>query len=143
MALEKILFGTYTRRVSKGIYEAALNTETGELQDAKLVAEVGSPTYLALSKANKLYAVDKNGDQGGVGVFDFANDLAGLDLIAYSVLIFKGDENSGQEIANQLLASEANCNANNANACQERRDIYPECQQDVEAGDHYHYEGQN
>ena len=78
MALEKILFGTYTRRVSKGIYEAALNTETGELQDAKLVAEVGSPTYLALSKANKLYAVDKNGDQGGVGVFDFANDEATL-----------------------------------------------------------------
>ena len=78
MALEKILFGTYTRRVSKGIYEAALNTETGELQDAKLVAEVGSPTYLALSKANTLYAVDKNGDQGGLAVLNFADDTATL-----------------------------------------------------------------
>lgn len=78
MALEKILFGTYTRRVSKGIYEAALNTETGELQDAKLVAEVGSPTYFALSKANTLYAVDKNGDQGGLAVLNFADDTATL-----------------------------------------------------------------
>ena len=76
MALEKILFGTYTRRVSKGIYEAALNTETGELQDAKLVAEVGSPTYLALSKANTLYAVDKNGHLGGIAVLNFADDTA-------------------------------------------------------------------
>ena len=57
MALEKILFGTYTRRVSKGIYEAALNTETGELQDAKLVAEVGSPTYLALRRPRWCWCV--------------------------------------------------------------------------------------
>ena len=78
MALEKILFGTYTRRVSKGIYEAVLNTETGALADAKLVAEVGSPTYLAVSEASKLYAVDNSGDQGGVAVFDLADGQATL-----------------------------------------------------------------
>jgi 6-phosphogluconolactonase len=78
MALESILFGSYTRRVSKGIYEAELNTETGELQDRRVVAEVGSPTYLTVSKANVLYAVDKNGDQGGLAVYDFVDGKATL-----------------------------------------------------------------
>lgn len=72
MALEKILFGTYTRGASKGIYTANLNNITGQLQDAQLVAELGSPTYLHLSKAGYLYAINKkDADRGGVSVYDY------------------------------------------------------------------------
>jgi 6-phosphogluconolactonase len=78
MALEHILFGTYTKRVSKGIYAADFDTQAGTLANTKLVAEIGSPTYLALSKANKLYAVDKNNGQGGIAVYDYTNGQATL-----------------------------------------------------------------
>lgn len=67
---EKILFGTYTKKTSEGIYEAILDTEKRELTNATLVAKVGNPTYLTTSKAGKLYSVDKHGDQGGVFVLD-------------------------------------------------------------------------
>lgn len=67
---EKILFGTYTKKTSEGVYEAILDTEKRELGAATLVATVGNPTYLTTSKAGKLYSVDKHGDQGGIVVFD-------------------------------------------------------------------------
>ncbi|MCM0598848.1 lactonase family protein [Periweissella fabalis] len=67
---EKILFGTYTKKTSEGIYEAILDTQKRELIDATLVAKVGNPTYLATSKAGKIYSVDKHGDQGGIFVLD-------------------------------------------------------------------------
>lgn len=74
---EKILFGTYTKSASKGIYEATFDDATGTMGPVELVAEVGSPTYVALSKANKLYAVDrKNGEEGGIAMLDYANDQA-------------------------------------------------------------------
>ena len=41
-----ILLGTYTRRMSDGIYSIDLNKETKKLENLTLVAEVGSPTYL-------------------------------------------------------------------------------------------------
>lgn len=67
---EKILFGTYTKKTSEGIYEAILDTDKRELSAATLVAKAGNPTYLATSKAGKLYSVDKHGDKGGIFVFD-------------------------------------------------------------------------
>lgn len=78
MAIEHILFGTYTKRVSKGIYVANFDTESGQLSNQNLVAELGSPTYLALSKANKLYAVDKGDGEGGVAVYDYKDGHATL-----------------------------------------------------------------
>lgn len=78
MATEHILFGTYTKRVSKGIYAADFDSETGQLSNANLVAELGSPTYLALSNANKLYAVDKGNGKGGVAVYDYKDGHATL-----------------------------------------------------------------
>lgn len=72
MALEKILFGTYTHGASKGVYTASLDNTTGLLQDTKLVAEVGSPTYLQLSKAGYLYVINKaTADRGGFSVYDY------------------------------------------------------------------------
>lgn len=73
---EKILFGTYTKKTSKGIYEAILDTDKRELNSASLVAEVGNPTYLATSKAGKIYSVDKHNDKGGVLVLDNTTHLA-------------------------------------------------------------------
>lgn len=75
---EKILFGTYTKSTSKGVYEATFDDQTGEMGPVKLVAEIGSPTYVALSKANKLYAVDRNGDQGGIATLDYKDASADM-----------------------------------------------------------------
>ena len=70
MAVYKILFGTYTKRVSKGIYEAELDTEKKLLQNSTFVGGLTNPTYLAISKANKVYAVENRDGQGGVVTFD-------------------------------------------------------------------------
>jgi len=49
---------------SKGIYRSTFDTETGELGQAELAAEIGSPGFLALHpKRTNLYAVAQN-DQG-------------------------------------------------------------------------------
>ncbi|MCK8638123.1 lactonase family protein [Fructobacillus fructosus] len=70
MSVHHVLFGTYTKKTSKGVYEAAFDSETGQLSNAKLVYEATNPTYLALSKANRAYIVDKRGDLGGVAATD-------------------------------------------------------------------------
>ncbi|MBM7618092.1 6-phosphogluconolactonase [Weissella uvarum] len=68
---KKVLFGSYTKRVSKGIYQADFDETTGKLSGMTAIAEIGSPTYLALSKANHLYAVDKKDQEGGIAVYDY------------------------------------------------------------------------
>lgn len=68
MTSEKVFFGTYTRRVSEGLYQADL--VDGRLNNIQLVSELGSPTYTKLSKNNLIYTVDKVDDQGGVAVVD-------------------------------------------------------------------------
>lgn len=67
---EKILFGTYTKKTSEGIYEAILDPDQRKLTSATLIAQAGNPTYLATSKVGKLYSVDKHDDKGGIFVFD-------------------------------------------------------------------------
>ncbi|MGC6768542.1 lactonase family protein [Enterococcus sp. LJL128] len=66
---EKILLGTYTRRISKGIHEITLDTDKGELTTAELVAEAKGPTYVTESQAGKLYSVIEIGEEGGAGAF--------------------------------------------------------------------------
>lgn len=80
MTTHKILFGTYTKRVSKGIYEAVLDTETKTFSDAQLIAEATNPTYLAVSQANLIYAVNSVDGQGGVTTFD--NDVRPLQALS-------------------------------------------------------------
>ncbi|MGO1337209.1 MAG: lactonase family protein [Leuconostoc fallax] len=70
MTTHKILFGTYTKRISKGIYEAELNTETKQLTNPQFIGSLTNPTYFALSQANKLYAVENRDGQGGVVTMD-------------------------------------------------------------------------
>ncbi|WP_409295289.1 lactonase family protein [Peribacillus sp. SCS-26] len=62
--------GTYTKGDSKGIYSFTLDTDAKKLSGVTLAAELGSPTYVNLSRDNKfLYAVAKDGDKGGVAAY--------------------------------------------------------------------------
>ncbi|MEX0380862.1 lactonase family protein [Leuconostoc sp. MS02] len=70
MAIYKILFGTYTKRISQGLYEAELDTDAQQLQNATFIGELTNPTYLAISKANKVYAVENRDGQGGIVTLD-------------------------------------------------------------------------
>lgn len=58
--------GTYTRGDSKGIYQAQLDRETGELHSLELAAELESPSFLALHPSKPVvYAVSEVADFGG------------------------------------------------------------------------------
>lgn len=63
---QTVYFGTYTRRVSKGIYKAEFDTEKGQLSNLELVAEEPSPTYLAFDQADHLYTVGAKTDKAGL-----------------------------------------------------------------------------
>lgn len=75
-----LYFGTYTRRVSEGIYAADFNVETGELSNRRLLVAEPNPTYLALSTDQFLYSVGAKGDQGGLAAFS-----PDLNLINHAV----------------------------------------------------------
>lgn len=63
--------GTYTRETSEGIYRFTLDEENEKLQNVKVAAKIGSPTYLSFDeKSDYLYAVAQNGDQGGVAAYE-------------------------------------------------------------------------
>ncbi|WP_430616591.1 6-phosphogluconolactonase [Enterococcus sp. DIV0176] len=68
--IEKIILGTYTRRVSEGIYTIDLDTEKKELSGLTLATKEVSPTYLAKSKAGNLYTVTTVDGLGGAGAYD-------------------------------------------------------------------------
>lgn len=73
--IHKILLGTYTRRISQGIYQIELDTTNETLENLALVLAETSPTYLAKSKLNRLYAVTNRNDQGGVSSYDNENNF--------------------------------------------------------------------
>lgn len=71
--------GTYTRQSSKGIYRFTLDTTAGKLSVPEVAAEVGSPTYLAISEDQKfLYSVAQQEKFGGVAAFEIMNDAGEL-----------------------------------------------------------------
>jgi len=75
-----VYYGTYTGKKSKGIYVSRLDTATGKLGAAELVAEIASPSFLAAHpKGGFLYAVNEiskfDGKPAG-GVTAFAIDRA-------------------------------------------------------------------
>ncbi|MDR0922229.1 MAG: lactonase family protein [Lactobacillales bacterium] len=75
---EKILFGTYTKRISEGIYSMILDTELATLSGLQLVAKETNPTYLALDKENHLYSVGAENEEGGIAAFQFDGEKATL-----------------------------------------------------------------
>ena len=66
---EIVYFGTYTRRISQGIYKADFDTETGKLSNLELFAAEPSPTYLAFDQHQHLYTVGSHDDKGGIAAY--------------------------------------------------------------------------
>ncbi|KRM11090.1 carboxy-cis,cis-muconate cyclase [Lentilactobacillus farraginis DSM 18382 = JCM 14108] len=61
------MIGTYTRRISKGVYQLELDTDNQKLQHLQFVGEAIDPTYVAESNAKRIYAITKvKGDDGNV-----------------------------------------------------------------------------
>src|SRR5690349_10418338 len=73
-----VYFGTYTGPKdtdSKGIYRSKLDARTGKLSEPELVAEMGSPSFLAVHPNGKyLYAVGEGQGKDGGPVVAFALD---------------------------------------------------------------------
>ena len=62
--------GTYTKQDSKGVYQFTLDTDNKTLSDVTLAAELSNPTYVTVSDDRQhLYAVSKEGENGGVAAF--------------------------------------------------------------------------
>ncbi|MED4227725.1 lactonase family protein [Neobacillus cucumis] len=78
--------GTYTKGDSKGIYSFTLDTNEGKIEDIQVAAELGNPTYLAISKDNRfLYSVVKEGEAGGIAAFSI-DESGNLTAINSEVL---------------------------------------------------------
>lgn len=79
--------GTYTKGDSKGVYSFVLDTESARITDIKAVANLENPTYVSVSKDNQyLYAVLKEGDEGGVAAFSVNNNSGELTPINKQLL---------------------------------------------------------
>lgn len=81
---QRVYFGTYTGKLSQGIYRSELDLATGKLSPPVLAVEVTSPSFLAIAPNQKfLYSVgeliDGNGKKGGA-VNAYAIDDATGDL---------------------------------------------------------------
>ncbi|OFI50393.1 6-phosphogluconolactonase [Floricoccus tropicus] len=107
---DTIYFGTYTRRESKGIYKATLDTETGQLSDLIEYIEEPSPTYLTIDDQKHLYSVGAVKSEGGVAAFDANGHLLnhvveeGAPLCYVSVdeerdLVYGANYHKGQVLA--------------------------------------------
>ena len=63
---QRVYFGTYTGKVSKGIYRSELDLSTGKLSPPVLAGEATSPSFLAIAPNEKfLYSVGEISDFGG------------------------------------------------------------------------------
>lgn len=82
----KAYVGTYTTGEGKGIYSFEMDLSTGLIDNVKLEAELGNPTYLNLDKENKfLYSAIKKDKSGGVASFSINPITKALDLINYEL----------------------------------------------------------
>lgn len=77
--IQKVYFGTYTRRTSEGIYQADFDTETGSLSNLQLLVAEPSPTYLSFDKEKRLYSVGAKDGMGGIA--SFASDFTPLNHV--------------------------------------------------------------
>lgn len=68
--MQTVYFGTYTRRISEGIYKADFDPSTGQLSNLTLVTAEPSPTYLAFDQKKRLYAVGAKDGLGGIAAYD-------------------------------------------------------------------------
>lgn len=72
-----VYYGTYTggKNGSKGIYRSRFDDQTGQLGEAELAAEMGSPSFIAIHPNGQfLYAVGEGNNKDGGPVVAFALD---------------------------------------------------------------------
>lgn len=79
-----VLLGTFAREDSEGVYAVQMDTETGALSEAKRVAELATPGFLARHpKLPVVYAIQLEEDASGAqvgGITAFAVDWATGEL---------------------------------------------------------------
>lgn len=74
--------GTYTKKDSQGVYRFILDTEEKQIKNVEVAANLDSPTYLTVSNNNQyVYAVSKEGDQGGITTFTINDETGALEKI--------------------------------------------------------------
>jgi 6-phosphogluconolactonase len=79
--------GTYTKGESKGVYSFTLDTDASKLGEVKAVAELDNPTYVTVSNDNNtLYAVVKEGNEGGVASYTINTQTGELSKINSQVI---------------------------------------------------------
>ena len=82
MILGQILtgyLGTYTKKDSEGVYRFTFDTDQEKVTAVDAVGHVDNPTYVTPSSDGKfLYAVSKEGDEGGVTAFKIDPDTKAL-----------------------------------------------------------------
>ena len=74
---EEFYIGTYTKRISRGIYQVSVDPTTAKLTNCEWLASAGSPTYIAKSKAQRLYVINKKETdgktEGGLIIYDVSD----------------------------------------------------------------------
>lgn len=71
--------GTYTKQNSEGVYKFVLDTKKTMITSVTPAAKLDNPTYLTVSNDNQyLYAVSKDGENGGVTSFTIDNQTGDL-----------------------------------------------------------------
>ncbi|QWQ38705.1 lactonase family protein [Gemella sp. zg-570] len=73
--IEKFYLGTYTKRISQGIYSIKLDKVNKKLFDLKLEYSVNNPTYLVTSKEN-IFTVSTKESLGGLTYFKNGKKIA-------------------------------------------------------------------
>lgn len=81
---EPVLFGTYTKKSSHGIYRAFLDTETKTLSKPELFLEIQNPTYLTLSPQKTLLTISSQETLGGISSYNDTNQAL------YNEVLFDG-----------------------------------------------------
>ncbi|AKP65083.1 3-carboxymuconate cyclase [Levilactobacillus koreensis JCM 16448] len=75
---EDFYIGTYTKRISRGIYRVSVDTKAPKLTDCEWLASAGSPTYIAKAAAKRLYVINKKetdgATHGGLIIYDMSED---------------------------------------------------------------------
>ena len=70
---EELLFGTYTKKSSQGIYYAVLDTDAQQISTPKVVVKVQNPTYMKVTNNKTLVTVAKKGALGGISAYNANN----------------------------------------------------------------------
>ncbi|MBM7636600.1 lactonase family protein [Streptococcus saliviloxodontae] len=71
---QPLYFGTYTRRISQGIYKAIFSSDSGAIENTKLFIKEGSPTYLTWSE-NFIFSISNRENMGGISSYNLNGEL--------------------------------------------------------------------